>query len=282
MADEKDLSIRTEIESMAGQFQAALPPQIPVERFVRIVMTAVNSSPDLISADRRSLFEAAMKAAQDGLLPDGREAAFVVYNTNVAPPGQQKRYIKKVQYLPMVWGVVKKVRNSGDLVTIGAEVVHENDEFDSWIDDTGPHFKHRKKRTERGRATLTYAYATTKDGGFFFEELMEGDIQAIRNVSRAKDSGPWAGPFEDEMRRKSAIRRLAKRLPMSADLDTVIRRDDELYDLNKHPDEAEFMPKRASEKTVAEQDLPTPAEIRGLYKEPAEPQTEENEPPLIK
>jgi recombination protein RecT len=142
----------------------------------------------------------------------------------------------------MVGGICKKVRNSGELATLDSQVVHEKDEYDSWTDEKGPHFKHKKARGERGKPIITYAYATTKDGSFFFEELTEEDIQAIRSASKAKDSGPWAGPFADEMRRKSAVRRLAKyRLPSSTDLDTVIRRDDELFDFSK-PSEDDILP----------------------------------------
>lgn len=249
--------VRGEMEKMALQFKAALPTHIPVERFVRIVLTSVNSNPDLLRVaatveGRRSLFESATKAAQDGLLPDGRDGAFVVYNTNLAKRGQQPRYVELIRWMPMVGGICKKVRNSGEVTMIDAQVVHEKDEYESWTDENGPHFKYRKARGERGKPILTFAYANTKDGGHFLEELDESEIQAIRNISKAKDSGPWSGPFSNEMRRKSGLRRLMKyRLPSSADIDEVIRRDDDLYDLNQLGEGAELpkveMPKRLSE-----------------------------------
>jgi recombination protein RecT len=89
-----------------------------------------------------------------------------------------------------------------------------------------------KARGERGNPFLTYAFAITKDGGFYFEEIDEKQMGEIEKASRAK-MGPWKGPFRDEMKRKSAIRRLAKyRLPSSTDLDDIIRRDDEFFDLD--------------------------------------------------
>ena len=63
--------------------------------------------------------------------------------------------------------------------------------------------------------------------------MTEAQIQDVKNVSKAKDSGPWSGAFADEMRRKTVLRRLSKRLPMSTDLEQVITRDDEFYDLNQ-------------------------------------------------
>jgi recombination protein RecT len=46
---------------MESQFSLALPKHMPVERFMRVVLTAVNGNPDLLNADRQSLFESAMK-----------------------------------------------------------------------------------------------------------------------------------------------------------------------------------------------------------------------------
>ncbi len=61
--------VRYQLNNMEDQFKAALPAHIPAERFMRVVMTAVQNNPDLLKADRRSLWNSAMKAAQDGLLP---------------------------------------------------------------------------------------------------------------------------------------------------------------------------------------------------------------------
>ncbi len=214
--------IRGTLARMAPQFKAALPAQIPVERFVRVVQTAVASNTDLLNVDRMSLYAAAMKCAQDGLLPDGREAAIIKYG-NAA------------RYMPMVGGIAKKIRNSGDLKTLNAEVVYDHDVYDHWSDEKGEHFEHRRARGERGEVLLTYAYAITKDEGFYFEEVDERQMKAIEACSKASD-GPWKGPFKDEMRRKSAIRRLAKyRLPISSDLESILQTDDDMYDLGATP-----------------------------------------------
>jgi len=210
--------VRQQLEAMAPQFALALPPHVPAERFVRVVMTAVQSNPDLLEKDRQSLFESAMKCAQDGLLPDGREAALVIHGA-------------KVTYMPMVAGILSKVRRSGELRSISAHVVYENDEFDYILGDE-ERIHHKPFIGERGAPIITYAVAHTKDGGIYREVMTEQQVMAVKAVSKARN-GPWSGPFADEMRRKTAIRRLSKRLPMSTDLLAVIERDDEMYDLNK-------------------------------------------------
>lgn len=213
-------AVRADLQRMAPQFAMALPSNVTPEKFVRVIVTAIQNNPKLLEANRQSLYSATMKCATDGLIPDGREAALVPFKDTV-------------NYLPMVGGLMKKARNSGEISTIDAQVVCQNDKYDAWIDEKGQHFRHEKARGERGPAFVTYAYAITKDGGFFFEEIDEEQMKAIENSSRAKD-GPWNGPFRDEMKRKSAIRRLAKyRLPSSADLDEVVRRDDDMYELEK-------------------------------------------------
>lgn len=67
--------IRNTLEKQKGEIAKALPEDIPAERFIRTALTAVQVNPDLLDADRQSLFIACMKAAQDGLLPDGARAS---------------------------------------------------------------------------------------------------------------------------------------------------------------------------------------------------------------
>lgn len=212
--------IRREVTGMESQFKAALPAHVPPERFIRIAMTAISTRKDLLNCRKEDVYAELMKCAQDGLVPDGREATVVVYNVKGTPTPK---------YMPMVGGICKKARNSGDIKTMNAHVVYENDNYRSWADETGEHFIFERAEGDRGKVRLTFAFALTKDGGLFFEEVSEAQMDAIERCSRGKD-GPWKGDFKDEMRRKSALRRLAKyRLPSSTDLDDLIRRDDDMY-----------------------------------------------------
>ena len=233
--------VRGTLAKMATQFKMALPPHISEEKFRRVLMTAVQATPKLLEADRQSLYQAAMKSASDGLLCDGREAALVTFNTKQGPV---------VQYMPMIAGVLKKVRNSGELESISAQVVYENDTFDFVLGDN-EHIDHHWPALgkERGKPIGAYAIAHIKGGGIYREVMTEAQIMSVRDVSRAKDAGPWSGPFADEMRRKTVLRRLCKRLPMSTDLEAVITRDDDLFEFKKEPE-----PER-TEKTVASEPL---------------------------
>lgn len=223
--------LSTMVRGMEKQFALALPEHVSPERFVRVVVTAIQSNPDLQRANPDSVLGAALKCAQDGLLPDGREAALVVYNTKVKNPDTGRdEWVKKAQYLPMIAGVLAKVRRSGELLTISSHIVYEQDAF-TYILGDDERIEHQPfMGGDRGKAIAAYAVAKTKDGGIYREVMTLGQIEQVRNVSRAKDSGPWKD-WWDEMARKTVLRRLAKRLPMSTDLVEVFQRDDEHYDI---------------------------------------------------
>lgn len=210
-------SFRSTLTRMQPEFAAALPPQIPVERFIRTVVTVVQMNPKFLDADRRSLLGACMKAAQDGLLLDGREAALVPFGGKGGVA---------LTYMPMIGGILKKLRNSGELLSISANVVYEADAFDYALGDDERIIHKPSLEEDRGSPAAVYAIAKTKDGGIYREVMSVGQVEAIRKRSRSGQAGPWVTDWS-EMARKTVIRRLAKRLPSSTDLDRVLDSDNE-------------------------------------------------------
>jgi recombination protein RecT len=198
---------------MREQIQMALPAHVGVDKFNRVTVTAIQQNPDLLTkADRRSLFGAVMRLAQEGLLPDGREAAIVMFGD-------------KAQAMPMVAGILKKVRNSGELASIDALLVHANDKFTyrPGIDEVPAH--EPDWFGDRGPVIGVYSVAKLKSGASFVEIMNKQQVEQVRNVSRAKNNGPWVA-WWGEMARKTVLRRLAKRLPMSTDIEAEFERDE--------------------------------------------------------
>lgn len=226
---------RAQLEQRLDGFADALPEHITPQRFKSIIMWAVMADPDLLAADRVSLFEACLAAANDGLLPDKKEGALVVYNVNVAPKNQPKKWIKKVQWMPMIRGIFTKLYNTGKVKSATVGLVYEGDQFRAWTDDDGEHVYHEEGE-EQNRDVLRRIYAAVymKDGGVFVETMRTDEIEKIKSKSKASQFGPWVDWWE-EMAKKSVFRRLAKRLPMARDLAPVISRDDILYDLDLKP-----------------------------------------------
>lgn len=227
--DEREV-LRNQLTRMAGEFRSALPQHITPDRFNRVVLTAVQTNPDLMYADRRSLLMAATKAAQDGLLPDGRESAFVIFNTKVKNKDGREEWIKLVVYMPMIAGVLKRVRNGGVVASVEAHVIYSNDTF-VWKQGTDSALEHRPLFPgDRGDAIGAYAIARFKDGSPpVFRVMDKARIEKARNVSKNK-SGPLWTMWWDEAACKTVARNLAKYLPSDAEIENVARRDDEIPD----------------------------------------------------
>lgn len=223
--------VRHTLSKMQDQFKMALPPQVPVDRFVRITLTAIQQNPDLLAANRATLYGACMKCAQDGLLPDGREATLQVYNVNIAGKNQPAKYEKQAQYMPMTEGLMKKVRNSGEIANWSIQVVKENDSFEYELGDN-ERIIHKPARKDRGPTVGAYSIVTFKTGEKSREWMDIDQLNAIRARSKQPDSGPWKTDT-DEMNRKTVARRHYKRLPKSTDLDGFMQKIDDLYDFDQ-------------------------------------------------
>lgn len=227
------------IESRTDQLKHALPPHIPVERFMRVVMTALQSNPKLLACTQQSLWNSCMKAAQEGLLPDGREGAIVPYGENE----DGRKIADNATWMPMIAGLKKKVRNSGEIKDWYIEIVYGGDHF-LYQKGDDPKLEHipvppsqRTKSLPYQGIIAAYSIAVFKDGSKSVPEVMWiEEIEGVRSKSKAK-KGPWADPiFYPEMCKKTVARRHYKSLPQSTDLDDLMRNDDTLYDFSERED----------------------------------------------
>ena len=232
----KDLSTQTK------RIKAMLPTHIEPEKFQSAAVTAIGFAPALLEADRQSLFNALVRCAGDGLLPDGREAALTIFNSKIKVKGKDV-WIKKVQYMPMVYGIIKRMRNSGDITTIEAHIVYRNDEFEFELGDTPRLFHKPLLDGDRGKQIFVYCIVNFKDGSKYREIMSVNEIQKARKASKNSDKGPWVD-WWDEMAKKTVIHRAAKRLPASSELNDLMKYDMEVT-LNPEsiPDEIETEPR---------------------------------------
>jgi len=242
-------SLNNQLATRADQFKMVLPAHIRPDQFQRTIITAVQSDPDLLKADRQSLLLACMKAAQDGLLPDKREAALVIFSTRVKQ-GTQWVSIKQVQYMPMVYGLRKKILQSGEISSIETNVVYKREfEEGAFIYEAGTEavLRHRPmldltdEESADDQIIAAYSVAVMKDGTKSFEVMRRSEINKVRQVSQTGALGktkynssepvPPKGPWVDwfgEMARKTVMRRHAKTLPMSGDLIDVEGADEDI------------------------------------------------------
>jgi recombination protein RecT len=199
------------LEKMADKFNEALPPHIDVNKFISVAKLALNKNPKLLDLDRNSLMQTFMKAAQDGLLLDGREAAAVPYKS-------------QVNYLPMVDGIIKLMHNSGLIKTISVDVAYTNDCFE-YEKGSNAHVKHMPLLSgDRGERLAVWCYVKTVNDGEYIEIMDMKSIEDCRRV--AKSQNVW-NAWYDQMAKKTILKRMAKLLPKSDALSTVLKMDDE-------------------------------------------------------
>lgn len=212
-------NFRDELAKRADEIGSQLPSNVTRDRFINASIAAVKANPDILAATPRSLFSALTKAAQDGLLPDGREGIITVYKTEAV-------------WNPMFYGIRKRAREL-DGIIIDAQVVVEGDEYDFALGDD-PHITHRplarSEKMDASKGVAVYAIFRHPEQGILHREWMwKPEVFDVMNQSRAKGSLMWT-VFWTEGWKKTVGRRAAKSVPVSAQLERLITRDDENFD----------------------------------------------------
>jgi recombination protein RecT len=219
--------LRDDLTRLESRLAFSLPPHIRPQRFAAVVIASVNKNPKLLRCKKQSFFNACMLAANDGLLPDGRQGAIVPYGEDE----DGNKGAGDCSWLPMVFGIRQKVLNSGLVAEWDVEVVHEGDEFDFSKGDD-PYIRHKPAMRGGRTRKITHAYsiASFKDGSKSREVMTIEEVEDVRKKSSTARKGPWSEPvFYPEMVRKTVAKLHAKRLPQSSDLDILLRREDEAF-----------------------------------------------------
>lgn len=200
-------TVFTMLEQMKPEMAKALPAHMNAERMARIGLTVIRQTPALGRCEPASLLGALMTCAQLGLEPGPLGEAYLV------PYGNQ------VTFIPGYRGLIKLAWQSGQLTSIAAHTVHENDDFD-YEYGLDPKLRHKPALTSRGKVIAVYAAAVFKNGGSAFIVMSIEDVEKIRERSRAGKNGPWKTDY-DAMARKTAVRQLIRWLPLSSELSTL-------------------------------------------------------------
>ena len=145
------------VQSMSTEIAKALPSVITPERFTRMTLTAISNNPQLAECTPKSFLGAMMSAAQLGVEPN-------------TPLGQsylipyRNKGVLECQFQLGYKGLLDLAWRSGEITSIYAETVYENDEF-SYELGLNPDLKHVPARENRGNPIFFYAVFVTKSGG---------------------------------------------------------------------------------------------------------------------
>jgi recombination protein RecT len=197
------------LEKMKPQLSLCLPKHMSVERVCRIALTEFRKTPLLMECEPMSFIAAVMVASQLGLEIGILGSAYIV------PFKNSKKGIVECNLIPGYRGFIDLARRSGNIISISAEIVYENDLFD-FEKGLNEKLVHKPKLTDRGEMIAAYAVAKLKDGGAQFIVMSKQEINDVKNQAKAQ-WGPWVSHF-NEMAQKTVVRRLFKWLPSSVEM----------------------------------------------------------------
>lgn len=215
------------IDKQRAKYEGILPSNVRFDDFRNTFLIAVQTNPRLLGADRQSLWLSLQKAASDGLKPDGREGALVIFgdegeDENGNPVASQAKGQKKVVWMPMVWGLCKTMRNTGRVASIRAKLIFRGEHVEIIDEDGRETYRHRREiggSCDETEQNIVGAYAVVQytDGTWEAEFMSRAQIERARSVSRAKAAAaPWQ-KWYGQMAMKTALRRLALRVERSAE-----------------------------------------------------------------
>lgn len=255
--EKKDNSMVGLIRRMEPQIRKALPSVITPERFTRMVLTALSSTPKLQTCTPQSFLGAMMQAAQLGVEPN-------------TPLGQAYLipYGSVCQFQIGYKGLIDLAYRSGEVSSIQAHEVHENDTFE-YEYGLEPKLRHVPAMTDRGPVTYYYAVLKLKNGGVGFEVMSRDDVEAFaRKKSKAYSNGPWETDF-DEMAKKTVLKKVMKYAPLKTEFARAVASDEsvktikmdepadmldapnEIYTIENEPDKPEEVPQGVDPETGA-------------------------------
>ncbi len=208
-AEKKTKTVRAYVKDYEAEIAKALPSVMTPERFTRMVLTAITQTPKLAECTPASFIGAMLTAAQLGVEPN-------------TPLGQaylipfKNKGVLQCQFQLGYKGMLDLAHRSGEIKSIEARTVYENDEF---VYSLGlePKLEHKPALTNRGNSIAYYAVIHLITGGYIFEVMSKEDVSThARRFSKAFDNGPWKTDF-DEMAKKTVLKKALKYAPLKTE-----------------------------------------------------------------
>lgn len=218
--------IIAKIDAKMPEIAGMLPEGMRPDRFRKVVVQALLRNPDLWACTPVSVVTAITEAAEVGIEPTGvlGKGWLLPYNSK-QPDGS---WAKEAKFIPGWRGFVDLCWRA-DRLLLTPELVREGDEF-SYQRGTGAFLHHvpilDDPDREKDDSNVTFAYVIVRfpDGREDFEVMSRTAIERI--ADRAKRKNPvWESDW-GEMAKKTPIRRIAKRLPLSPALQRILAGDE--------------------------------------------------------
>ncbi len=216
----KSMTISDMVKALNPEIKRALPSVITPERFTRIALSALNNTPALQQCTPMSFIAALLNAAQLGLEPNTPLGqAYLI-------PYKNKGQIE-CQFQIGYKGLIDLAYRNGQMQTIQAQVVYENDLFEYEF-GLEPKLVHKPAFEDRGEMKYFYGLFRTVNGGYGFSVMSKSEMDLYaKTYSKAFESGfsPWKTSYE-EMAKKTVIKQALKYAPIKTDLQRAISSDE--------------------------------------------------------
>lgn len=215
-------SVNAQLKKNRDVIMATLPKGFNYDRMCRTVINAISTNAELAKCSPASIFMSTVRSFSLGIEPNGALA-----EGYLIPFWNSKKHSMEAQFMPSYRGLQALARRSGEIADVYAKEVREKDFFEA-EEGTERKITHKPDYTKnRGDAVCYYAVFHTKDGSVDFEVMSKDEIDEIRRLSKSADRGPWADHYS-EMAKKTVMKRLLKRAPMSIELASTINLDNKV------------------------------------------------------
>lgn len=215
-----------DMPSTRAQIKEFLHDLLSLEVFIDTARIAVQANPDLLQPKyEKGLMDGIRKAASMAIPPDGKYGALI-------PRYDSKARTMRVVFQPMYQGIIMAGRRTGAIQQITTGIIFRGEKYrieggehpilEHSVDLEIADEAYAAMNTQKGKregSTASFVTADTKafmdrvlaayciihasDGTTYPAWITKSRLEAIR--LSAADYGPWAGPFIDEMCKKSPI-----------------------------------------------------------------------------
>lgn len=224
-AEEQALARQGQEDAMVESLTKLLPQHIDTKRFIALAL-AVYRDPNLRECTNQSKMLALADCAKLGLIPDrnlGHVWLVPFRNRFQDTDGSWKTRLE-VTLIPGYQGYIELARRSRMVTAVHTGLVRADDDFTWWIDEDGPHLRHTPLSADDAEIIKVYCIAKLTSGEPQLEVMTMAQVNKMRACSKAK-TGPWVD-WDEEMIRKSSVRRARKYWPQSAELAQLGALDD--------------------------------------------------------
>ena len=166
-----------------------------------------------------SIYNAIMKSARSGIVPDGVNGYLIPYGNECTLQFSYR-------------GLCDMAIRERIATRFKADVVYSNDEFEWENAELKKHIPAGWDEEERGRIVGVWVGACIDDGTWVYERMSYKEIELVRSKSQNKN-GVWA-TWWGEMAKKACLKRLFKKMRNTPSMQEAVNIDNESFKINEN------------------------------------------------